>query len=247
MENNFKKETEHSVKNTFIYGGPDLPVEPIKGNNSSNCINIAVDGLDTVKSLFEHKDGKTAVLNFASYKNPGGKYLDGSSAQEECLCHSSNLYNVISKFPDYYKWNNDHKNKALYTNRALYSKNVVFVDDSVCVYGAEPIQVTADVITCAAPNYTAAAKYAGVDEKDNNIELYSRIKFILDIAEHNKVDTLILGAFGCGVFGQDANTVASLFQLCLSSYDYHFKNVYFSVLNVGNGLNYECFQKMFAK
>ena len=67
--------------------------------------------------------------------------MEGSSAQEECLCHTSNLYNVLKRFPKYYEWNKKHNNKALYTNRAMYSENVTFLDESVCVYGADPIHV----------------------------------------------------------------------------------------------------------
>ena len=104
----------------------------------------------------------------------------------------------------------------------------------------------ADVITCAAPNYSAAGRYAGVELDKNNAELYRRIKFVLDIAEENHVDTLILGAFGCGVFGQDAAVVAKYFKKCLSTYDYHFKNVYFSVLNRGKSGNYEKFKLIFG-
>lgn len=35
--------------------------------------------------------GRTAILNYASYKSPGGFFLEGSPAQEEALCHESIL------------------------------------------------------------------------------------------------------------------------------------------------------------
>lgn len=68
-----------------------------------------------------------------------------------------------------------------------------------------------DVITCAAPNYTAAKKYCNVSREENRNALLSRIAFVRDIAEENGVETLILGAFGCGVFGQDPYEVAKIF------------------------------------
>ena len=49
-----------------------------------------------VKELFDEEKESICALNFASYKNPGGKFMDGSSAQEECLCHESILYEVLS-------------------------------------------------------------------------------------------------------------------------------------------------------
>lgn len=254
MEAGFKEEIDECVKGTKIYGGDGAAVAEVSERMPDIELTdtvpkrpeIITDGMDSVKSMLKHRDGKTAVLNFASYKNPGGKFLDGSSAQEECLCHSSILYNVLKKFPDYYAWNKQHNNRALYTNRALYSEDVVFIDESVCVYGADPEIVRADVITCAAPNYSAAGKYAKVEVDENNAELYRRIKFVLDVAEENNVETLILGAFGCGVFGQDASTVAKYFKKCLDTYDYHFKKVYFSVLNRGRENNLEKFKLIFG-
>lgn len=40
----------------------------------------------------------------------------------------------------------------------------------------------------------------------------SRIKFVLDILEKEACDTVILGAFGCGVFGNDPRFVAKTFR-----------------------------------
>ena len=57
-----------------------------------------------------------------------------------------------------------------------------------------------DVITCAAPNKRAAQRYCNVSDEENSRVLESRIDFILDIAKRHKIDILVLGAFGCGVF-----------------------------------------------
>lgn len=245
VEKNLKKETEECAASTITYGGDDgrMPQKVQKGKCTAEII---IDDLDSVKSVIRHLNGKTAVLNFASYKNPGGKFIEGSSAQEECLCHASNLYNVLSRFPGYYEWNKKHNNRALYTDRALYSKNVTFIDESVTVYGADPVNIQADVITCAAPNFSAAGKYAHVEEDENNAALLKRVKFVLDIAEDNHVETLILGAYGCGVFGQDALLVAKYFRKCLETYEYHFKTVYFSIINRGNEDNLRKFRTIFG-
>jgi uncharacterized protein (TIGR02452 family) len=180
---------------------------------------------------------RTCVLNFASHKNPGGKFLEGSSAQEESLCHDSILYNVLSKMPAYYAVNKAFLNRSLYSNRALYSPKILFP-----IEGSE---WRADVLTCAAPNKTAAQKYCKVSDEENTRWLRSRIDFVLGIAASNKPDVLILGAYGCGVFGQDPTEVASIFNEFLSNkYFGEFKKVVFAIPDK-TGVNYQAFQSIF--
>lgn len=191
--------------------------------------------LDTVSAIFRYKkkEKRTAILNFASYKNAGGMFLQGSSAQEESLCHASFLYNVLSEFKDYYAWNDKHKNRALYENRALYSPDVVFTNDSV--------GTLCDVITCAAPNKSAAQKYCHVSDEENYNALESRIRFVLHIAEKEKVDTLILGAYGAGVFGQDATEVAQIFKRLLIEEFWTFEKIIFAIPDCSRNKNYKKF------
>lgn len=197
MARKYRKEIEASIASTVIYGGP--LAMPEQDGETKTPVSAFVN-TDTVSALLSHHEGKTAVLNFASYKNPGGGFLNGSMAQEEALCHESVLYNVISTFKDYYAWNKEHNNRSLYENRMLYSPDVVFEKNGK--------SVLADVITCASPN---ASAYGSV-LKDNQVALKSRIEFIRNAAEYHAVDTLILGAYGCGVFGQDPKVVSTLFR-----------------------------------
>lgn len=220
MEEKYRAEIERSVKETIVY---DTDFE--SKENYFNKTDIIIEPLDSVASIFEHAKhckGKIAVLNFASYKNPGGGFINGSKAQEECLCYESFLYNVLSQFAsDFYDWNIRHKNKALYLNRGLYSPGVIF--------SKKGYDIPCDVITCAAPNKAAAQKYENVSGEENTVALKSRIKFVLDIAKDNHVDTLILGAFGCGVFGQDAKEVASIFKEYLTTTHRCFETVVFAI------------------
>lgn len=184
-------------------------------------IRVVADNSETaiMKSIASHR---MAVLNFASYKNPGGMFLKGSTAQEESLCHHSFLYNVLSEKKDFYNWNRKNLNKALYMNRALYSPDILFYKDGV--------YTICDVITCAAPNKKAAKKYNAVSELENEIALFNRIQFVLDMARYKKVSTLILGAYGCGVFGQDSYRVAGMFrQLLETKFLGCFENVIFAI------------------
>lgn len=232
MEQKYSKETVYSVQNTTIYG-----IDHAFSQLSKEVTpKFRTEDLDSVSAIFKHHSNKTAVLNFASFKNPGGAFLNGARAQEECLCHESNLYNVLSQFQDgFYKVNLKCLNRSLYRNKALYSKDVLFLKNNQ--------ELKCDVITCAAPNYKAAHRFKGVQPQENYTTLESRIKFVIDIAEEQQVNTLILGAFGCGVFGQDPKEVAQLFKKYLIKTSY-IHNVVFAIPNKGNS-NYSIFKRIF--
>lgn len=236
MLEKYAKEIDFSKRNTIIY---TKEVKDLAKRTHIVPQNTVLE-MDSVSAILKYgadsNSGKIAVLNFASYKNPGGMFLEGSIAQEECLCHESFLYNVLKEFPEYYEYNNQHKNKALYTNRCLYSKDIFFERDNA--------SCKCDVITCAAPNFTTASKYCNVTEKENSKALRERIKFVLDIAEDNKVDTLILGAYGAGVFGQSAEEVATLFKNIIESENYGFSKIVYAIIP---GPNVDPFKKIFGK
>lgn len=234
MEQKYEREIEDCFRNSKIYG-PDFIIEKNKLQNK-HMMSILLDDLDSVSAVMDYtKDKRTAVLNFASYKNPGGNFINGSSAQEESLCKESFLYNVLKKYEnDFYGWNRTRINRSLYLDRAIYSPDVIFEKKGK--------SVKCDVITCAAPNKTAAQKYNFVSDDENNKALKKRIRFILDIAEDQKVKVLILGAFGCGVFGQDPIEVASIFKEELA--DRHFDTVLFAIPDQ-NSKNYKAFNKIY--
>lgn len=235
MEEKYFDDIAKSFLNTKVYSFSCQSCDEIVENSD---MKIIIDDIDSVGAVMKYGGNDTAVLNFSSYKNPGGMFLKGSIAQEESLCHESFLYNVLRQFIGFYKWNNEHKNKALYLDRGLYSPNILFFrNDS---------KQEVSVITCAAPNKSAAQKYMGVSDEENTALLYSRIKFVLDIARANNVKTLILGAYGCGVFGQNAIEVAHAFKYYLES-DYKcFDTVVFAIPD-GKNRNLLNFKSVFKE
>ena len=234
MEDLYKDEIEDCIDETLAYNVNSKFIEKRLNNKQI----IIVDEIDSVGAIFKYSNVNeiTAVLNFASYNNPGGNFINGSKAQEECLCHESYLYNVLKGRIGYYKINHKNKNRSLYTDRALYSPNVRFTKECKDVF--------CDVITCAAPNKTAAQKYYNVSDEENSEVLKERIEFVLKIAQDNGVDNLILGAYGCGVFGQDPLEVAKIFKEFLSGKYKCFNKVIFAIPNKLE-VNYRCFKRIF--
>lgn len=215
MNQRYQDMISTSVANTKRY----TEFFTLKEEENGYDTEIIVTDEDSVTAIMNHKEGKTAVLNFASYKRPGGGFIDGMLAQEEALCHESFLYNVLSQFPGYYSKNKEDLNSGFYRSRALYSPDILFKESKTC-----------DVITCAAPNASRMLRYQTGQEKENAQALAERVLFVLNIAAEQKVDTLILGAYGCGVFKQNPKDVAALFKYYLNTVRKRsFKKVVFAI------------------
>ena len=248
VDTHFKWQTQSSINSTKVYS----PDSEFKNKSSRQTeTKFILDPIGTVEAIHKYfnPEYRMAALNFASYKNPGGMFMNGSKAQEECLCHESNLYNILFAFNDsYYKWNNANKNKALYLNRALYTPEVVFMGSLADGNLLHQHETPCDIITCAAPNYAAAHRYQGVQKQENLAVLRDRIGFVLDIAVDNQVDTLILGAFGCGVFGQDPVDTAIIFkEKLLTTHRNKFEQVIFAIPpSNGHENNLHYFQSIFG-
>lgn len=238
----------YSVDNSSIYSPEDREQLSIRDERYYNYKKpiIEIADTNTAMAIRNEKnyeivsgiDRIVAALNFASYKNPGGMFLKGSMAQEESLCHSSNLYNILSRFPEYYSLNRKNLNNSLYYDRAIFSPMVLF-------FMPKNIVSPCDIITCAAPNRYAAQRYNKVSDEENWHALYNRIEFVLDIANKHNVDILILGAYGCGVFGQNPYEVAAIFKYLLENKKYCFEKVIFAIPKGTRTDNYTPFYKVF--
>src|SRR5947199_268996 len=99
--------------------------------------------------------GHLACLNFASAKNPGGGFLNGSLAQEEALACASGLYPCLLKAPEYYESNRANRS-ALYLDLTRFRPLVPFFRNDGGALLEQP--VLASVITTPAPNAGAIAQ-----------------------------------------------------------------------------------------
>lgn len=235
MELYFENNINECVENSTIYEADKLTV-PVKSRDGCKTEIKVIDATTTQAIYYHLGHEKMAALNFASYKHPGGRFLQGFNAQEECLCHESILYNVLERFVDrFYRPNHKRLNNALYNSNLIYSPNILFDGDNGISY--------CDIITCAAPNRAAIKRYMDISDDEINTHMEDRIDHVLFSAYDNDVEVLILGAFGCGVFGNDPSTVAEIFKNLLDS---KYKNCFDKVIfAVPTGKNHNVFKEVF--
>ncbi|BEI82247.1 hypothetical protein CcaverHIS002_0301150 [Cutaneotrichosporon cavernicola] len=157
-----------------------------------------------------HAEGapRIAVLNFASARNPGGGYMNGATAQEEDICRSSALYTTLLKAPDFYAAHQHLDGR--YTHRMIYSPSVPMFRTSKG--DLLPFPYTVDFITSAAPNYGALENKHPHRLHHVPRLLRERAARILALCAYHGAQTLVLGAWGCGVFRNSPAEVAKVFH-----------------------------------
>lgn len=174
--------------------------------------------------------GPVAVLNFASAKNPGGGFLNGSQAQEESLARSSALHASQLRAWAFYE-RHRASSSLLYSDAMILSPGCpIFRDDDGKLLD-EP--QTAAFITSAAPNAGAAADNRPAELPSIPGVLRRRSEYVLALAASQGYKQLVLGAWGCGVFRNDPDVVADSFAAHLRRGEWsgRFDRVVFSVLD----------------
>jgi len=192
---------------------PVLNAEPV----STTQVQVANATTLAASQQMVGCDLKPLALNFANGIHPGGGFLNGARAQEEVLCRSSALYLTLLGDPMY----EHHKLRPQpdSTDWVILSPKVpVFREDG----GAALDQPwLLDIITCAAP-------YAHViGQSASAVLLRRRIQRVLSVARAFGYQSLVLGAWGCGAFGNDTVRCAADFREALEN---EFRGVFSKVV-----------------
>lgn len=250
-------DTEIAKEAAIFYDVNDRP----RYNSENHKTKISVTSertLEAAQRLLKKSGTKVAVLNFANSVTPGGGVRGGSGAQEESLCRCSNLYPIIEqdRFLEAYYDKNRAENDFRATNAIIYAPNVTVLKTDTDYPKLMPKKewYKVDVITCAAPClYGQRSYYDKIAEKevviDSNWQTkihLSRCKQILRTALANNARRLVLGAFGCGAFGNNPKSVARGMQLALKEFDSQFEEIVFAIYHQPYELrNYQVFKRVF--
>ena len=219
----------------FISDKKDYPIfNSYKNIDNFSKIDIELSTEKTVDAVLRLKGiDNLGVLNFASARNPGGGWLTGAKAQEESLCLCSALYeSLMTGVGQQYYTENFKHTLPDYTDNMIYSPKVPFFKDGDY---KNVDYVLADVITCPAINRGAILKRVdmrkGVKESDNDMK-NRMFKILLEFKERG-CKTLVLGAFGCGVFDNDSNVIAKnwIDLINLEVFENSFDKIVFAVFD----------------
>ena len=168
--------------------------------------HITVENTTTLAAAKRLNDdrGDAVVLNFASATAPGGGFRKGGRAQEEYLARSSALFACLehNEMYSYHRARHD----ALYTDYVIYSPGVpVFRNDDGELL-EEPIGVGMLTSPAVYAKHVDPSRRSAIEPT-----MRARIRKVLAVGlAHGHLD-IVLGAWGCGAFGNDPGLIAKLF------------------------------------
>ncbi|RAL12459.1 uncharacterized protein BO97DRAFT_390112 [Aspergillus homomorphus CBS 101889] len=190
------------------------------------------NGLGASAYPYNENNAETVcILNMANAKRPGGGWLNGALAQEEALCYRSSLSSTLKR--------------SFYPMKflgAIYSPTVVIFRESldrghklmdlqrpdllpvVSVISVAAIQNPELDQECSPPMYKNPRDREGTKNK---------MRTILRIAAYKKHRRIVLGALGCGAFGNPNVEVAACWAEVLREEEFQgwWERIVFAILD----------------
>lgn len=237
---------------TKVYSAPFGLDKPSRPSVTLRTFAANQDCIDLAKGLAE-EGLNPAVLNLADARIACGFYYRGSGAQEESLCRRTTLSQSLYQ---YYKKDRaecvsvpfkgkgypiDMRNGGIYSPRVM-----VFREGSSKEFALLDVPFYLSFISVACLDFNERhgkdldfMTTEGKLSSEGLDIMKEKVRTIYRIAVQNGHDSLVLGAWGCGAFRQDPETVASLFDAILHEDEFNgrFHTVCFAILDKGEEMN----------
>lgn len=211
----FSIEQQAAEKGTKLYNPNNVNellqlLQPEADGTRNPVIEVTDETTQVAAHRLVHDEGCSdlVLLNYASARNPGGGFINGAKAQEEDLARCSGLYLCQLKQPAYYEMNRAY-DSLRYTDHMIYAPNVPWFRTR----SRELLEYffLASVITAPAPNAGQVLRRDAEAWPEIEKALRRRAGYVLAVARDNGHRSLLLGAWGCGVFRNSASMVADAF------------------------------------
>lgn len=149
------------------------------------------------------------VLVFSSDSNPGGGCASNQQGtQEESICRRSSLQPSLARLP-----------YPIPTGGVAYVPRVQVFRDASYAFLEHPFEIGAICGALREIDTTPKARAAALH----------KIQLVLATAAARGHASIVLGAWGCGAFGNDVTTVAALFSEAVVTFRHHFDVIVFAI------------------
>ncbi|KAI1869411.1 hypothetical protein JX265_006501 [Neoarthrinium moseri] len=163
----------------------------------------------TGKLDLSNKNAKVAILNMASPLSPGGGFVNGASSQEESLCMRTTLLSSLKD--EFYR---------LPELGAIYTPDVLVFRDEEGADLEKRDRWFVDCVSAAmlrmpeteVDEDSGRGRYAS--DKDRDLIL-QKMRTVMRIFQAKGAKSVVLGAWGCGAYGNPVGEVAAAWRKVL--------------------------------
>lgn len=163
-----------------------------------------------LSSTGSNKQAKVAVLNMASPLRPGGGVLNGATSQEEWLCLRTTLYPSLRD--EFYRL---PEVSAIYTPDVLVFRRS---DDEATDLDKKD-RFFIDVVSAGMLRFPDVEGEEGEEKKYNNGKdrdlVMQKMRAVMRILRMKGADKVVLGAWGCGAYGNPVGEIARAWKKVL--------------------------------
>ena len=255
QDRSLEKAVSRSIRNTVVYPQDDYPELDRARAVAHTEVSVTHRGtFQAARELSQEYPGRRiAVHNFASAITPGSRVAQGGRAQEESLCRCSTLYPVLNSKAPWEGYYNHHREMgdARYSDAVIYSPDILIIksDADIPQRLEQSEWCKVDVVTCSAPNLqhipsyipdyslTSASRLGATEQRALHEQ---RARHMLTVAAANRVDILVLGAFGCLSSQNDPEVVAAAYADVLPEFSGVFLAIEFAI--IPGWLDARCYQ-----
>jgi uncharacterized protein (TIGR02452 family) len=190
-------------------------LQNLQPNPSSQATTAVIhiwnmDTLTAAKALSSREgrsSNRVAILNMASCLRPGGGVMTGATSQEEFLCTRTTLYPALRE--SFYRL---PEVSAIYTPNVLVFRNKEGED----LPKSERYHV--DVASAAMLRGPDISEKRGVRTWANEGDMetvLAKMRIVMRSLVQHEVKRVVLGAWGCGAYGNPVDEVARLWHIVL--------------------------------
>ena len=237
QSNKFNDSTTQKIDGRELLDNESSKVDSTSGD-SGGLTSIEIVNEDCIEICIRQKliqpESDLLLLNMASDKKPGGGVAKGSTAQEEHICRCTTLY------PNLYK-----RFYPLSDYEFIHSTNIrILKDGTFSKTKSYPINVIS-MASIRRPKLISGKLYTDSDYE----KMFNKVRILLQFALDNNYKILILGAWGCGAFGNPPEIVAKIFYDQLNGeFKNKFSKVIFSIMeNKGSEYLNPIFKRQFER
>lgn len=224
--------SDEDLEPSYVQGETSVEMRDLKTDECAILYHRMYADANADADIVDNDNGEpiVAIHNFASRFHCGGGYVRGARAQEEDLCRV-----IPELYPSMKKSAYPHGETTVWITPNV---KIMRGSDNYSILN-ENQQIPVTVVSAAAPALSRNREKWDPDRVRNTL-----INIMVSVKKNcPKINTLVLGAFGCGAYHNDPKKISNIMNEVIQEYGGLYERIVISIPN-GRDNNYNTFESI---